>query len=291
MSLVIVDPGVLCLVQDGGRTGFEHLGVPRGGVLDRRAAGLANRLVGNRSGDAVLELTVSGGSFRCERALTFATAGSAAQVWVNGRHAAFGQAVWAPPGALVTIGRAIGGLRTYVAFRGGIEGPMVLGSQSTDTLAWIGPGPVREGQRLDVGPPAAEPPGVDAVPPRGWDGVLRIEPGPRWDWLSEEAQAELVTQTFRVAPDSDRIAMRLTGPPLERSRTGELPSEGIPDGGIQVPPSGQPLVFLADHPVTGGYPVVAVVMPDDLDWCAQLPPGTDVRFARSRSSWARSAGR
>ncbi|MEI2810060.1 MAG: biotin-dependent carboxyltransferase family protein [Nocardioides sp.] len=282
MSLLVIEPGLLMLVQDLGRTGSAHLGVPRGGALDAAAAALANRLVGNHVEAAVVELTVTGARFTAECAVTLATAGSRAEIRVDGRHRGFGQAVWVPAGASIDVGPAQDGLRTYLAARGGFAISEVLGSRSTDTLGWIGPGPVRTGDRLPIGCASGEVPAVEAPAPRRWHGVLRVWPGPRWDWLTASAQKALMTAEFEVAPDSDRVAMRLLGAPLERAVTGELPSEGIPDGGIQVPPSGQPLIFLADHPVTGGYPVVAVVDPHDLDWCAQLRPGTVLRFARAR---------
>lgn len=284
----MVDPGLLSLVQDAGRVGWSHLGVPRGGALDARAAALANRLVGNADDAAVVELTVTGGSFRCESDLTLAVTGAQAEVWVNDRHRGFAESFWVPGGGEVRVGPAREGLRSYLAVRGGIASPVVLGSRSTDTLAWVGPGPLRPGERLPVGTPSGAVPAVEAVPRTPWPGVLRIYPGPRWDWLTARAQRHLLEGEFRVEAASDRIALRLAGPRLERRLSGELPSEGIPDGAIQVPASGQPLIFLADHPVTGGYPVVAVVAPEDLDWCAQLVPGVGLRFSRVPAGWART---
>ena len=176
---------------------------------------------------------------------------------------------------IVTVGPALVGVRSYVAFAGGIDVEPVLGSRSTDTLAWVGPPRLAAGQVLALGLPGQwpEPPAAVVVRPRG--AVLRLRPGPRADWLLADAWAALDGRTYAVAPDSDRIGLRLVGPRVER-RPGELPSEGMVLGAVQLPPSGQPVVFLADHPPTGGYPVVAVVEDDDLDLCAQLRPGDPV---------------
>jgi biotin-dependent carboxylase-like uncharacterized protein len=182
-----------------------------------------------------------------------------------------------PAGALLTVGPAVTGVRSYVAFAGGIAVAPVLGSRSTDTLAWVGPPRLAAGDLLVLGPSGRlpEPPPAVVVRPR--EPVLRVRRGPRADWLDRTGWSRLDGSTYAVGPDSDRIGLRLAGPRLER-RGGELASEGIVLGAVQLPPSGQPVVFLADHPTTGGYPVVAVVEDDDLDLCAQLRPGDEVRL-------------
>ncbi|WP_210652168.1 biotin-dependent carboxyltransferase family protein [Nocardioides sp. SYSU D00065] len=275
VTLEVLDPGPLATLQDRGRRGWAHLGVPRAGALDRAAAGLARRLVGGTEDDAVVETTMSGIVLRTRRAVTLAVTGAPCEVRLGRRPVAHAAAVTVPAGVVVTVGPAITGVRSYVAVAGGIEVPPVLGSRSTDTLAWVGPPRLAPGTELATGVPGAvpEPPAAVVVRPRA--PVLRLHRGPRADWLEDGAWGALDGAAYAVAPDSDRIGLRLDGPPIRR-RDGELPSEGVVLGAVQVPPSGQPVVFLADHPTTGGYPVVAVVADDDLDVCAQLRPGEEV---------------
>ena len=271
----VVDPGPLSTLQDRGRRGWAHLGVPRAGALDGSAAALARRLVGGRPNDAVVETTVGGVVLRPHRAVTLAVTGATCAVQVGGRAVAHGAPVTVPAGARVTVGAAETGVRSYVAFAGGVDVAPVLGSRSTDTLAWVGPPRLAAGDLLPLGAagPLPEPPAAIVVRPR--DPVLRLRRGPRADWLDRAGWSRLDGTSYAVAADSDRVGLRLDGPRVAR-RGGELPSEGIVLGAVQVPPSGQPVVFLADHPTTGGYPVVAVVEEDDLDVCAQLRPGDEV---------------
>src|SRR5262249_2638317 len=148
---------------------------------------------------------------------------------------------------------------------GGIAVPPVLGSRATDMLSGLGPAPLSTGDGLPVGLPSASPSTVDSAP--GWPpgtGPLRLYPGPRVDWFTAAALDVLAGNAYRVSTDSNRIGVRLTGPVLRRRRSGELPSEGLVTGAVQVTASGQPVVFLADHPTTGGYPVIGVVDPRDL---------------------------
>ena len=281
MSIVVLDPGALCTIQDRGRAGWAHLGVARAGALDAPAAALANRLVGNGPDAAVLETTMTGLRFRTSAPLWLAVTGAACPVRVSGRPAAHGAAVYAPAGAEVVVGPATTGVRSYVALAGGVDVPEVLGSRSTDTLAWVGPPRVEEGTELPIGPAPARPRDHDTPRPAA-GGPLRLRPGPREDWFADGAVDQLCRTTYEVAADSNRVGLRLSGPPLERRRDDELASEGMVLGAVQVPPDGQPVVLLADHPVTGGYPVIGVVHPDDLPRCGQLRPGESVRFTRDR---------
>jgi biotin-dependent carboxylase-like uncharacterized protein len=275
-ALTVVDPGPLTTVQDAGRPGLAHLGVPRSGWLDPEAARVANRLVGNKRGFAVLETTVGGVELRAEEALTLAVTGAEAEVRVDGVAVAFGEAVSVAAGAGLRVGPARRGVRSYVAVSGGIEVPPVLGSRAADRLSGLGPAPLTAGDVLPVGP-SRPPRPVDAQRPPVADGILRLVTGPRADWVSGGVR-RLAAQRWTVAADSDRVALRLSGDPLDHSRNGELPSEGLVLGAVQVPRDGQPLVFLADHPTTGGYPVVGVVDSEDLWQCAQLRPGDSVGF-------------
>lgn len=276
----IVKPGLLTTVQDMGRPGYAHLGVPRSGALDRPALRRANRLVGNAAGAAGLETTLTGCTLRTTYPVLLAVTGAPAEILVDGATLPFGVPLTLPAGMTVRIGPAQAGVRSYVAFAGGIWLPPVLGSLSTDTLSGLGPAPLRAGDTLPLGPAtatAAAP--VDPVAQAAWQDIkLRVRVGPRDDWFTRSALDELFGSAYTLSPKSNRVGARLTGAPLARSRPGELPSEGLVLGAVQVPADGQPLVFLADHPTTGGYPVVAVVEVDDIPLVAQARPGATVRF-------------
>lgn len=277
MTLYVEEVAGLVTVQDRGRVGLAHLGVPRAGALDPPAAALANRLVGNDEGAAVLEVTMGGLAVRTSTPLWFAVTGARCAVSVDGRAEAHGEAVWVPRDGVLRIGPAESGVRAYLAASGGIAVDPVLGSRSTDTLAWVGPPRVVAGAELPVGPPQESPAALD-TPRHPRPGLLRVDPGPRADWFADDALQRLCVTPYTVTPESNRIGLRLDGPPLERVRDDELPSEGMVLGAVQIPPDGRPVVFLADHPTTGGYPVLAVVRADDLWRCAQLRPGERIGF-------------
>jgi len=276
-TLFVERSGGLVTVQDRGRVGLAHLGVPRAGALDGPAAALANRLVGNDEDAALLEAVMGDVVVRVTEAVWVAVTGARCAVAIDGRAVAHGEAVRVPRDGVMAIGPAESGVRVYVAVGGGIAVAPVLGSRSTDTLAWVGPPAVVTGSELPVGPSAGRPAAYDAPrPPR--PGPLRIDPGPRADWFETDALRQLCAAAYTVTPASNRIGLRLDGPALSRLREGELASEGMVLGAVQVPPDGLPVVFLADHPTTGGYPVLAVVRREDLWRCAQLRPGDDLRF-------------
>lgn len=272
--------GPQCLVQDRGRRGLAHLGVPRAGALDPRAADLANRLVGNTPDAAVLEVLLGGLSLTSSVDVWVAVSGARAPLSVGGRAAAHAAAVRLPAGALLELQPPAQGLRSWLAVSGGIDVAPVLGSRSTDTLAGLGPAPLTDGAELPLGPVRGTPSGLDT--PR-WPapGPLRVDPGPRSSWCGPDAVADLCAAAYVVRGDSNRVGLRLDGRALRRDLgpdRGELPSEGVVLGSVQVPPDGLPVLFLADHPTTGGYPVVAVVRGEDLWQCAQLRPGEQLRF-------------
>ncbi|WDZ87961.1 biotin-dependent carboxyltransferase family protein [Micromonospora cathayae] len=270
--------GALTTVQDQGRPGLAHLGVPRSGALDPAALRLANRLVGNPESAAGLEITLTGCELRFHRAATVAVTGAEADVRVGDRAADPGRPLSLPASAVLRIGPARQGLRSYLAVSGGIAVEPVLGSRATDTLAGLGPAPVRDGDRLPIGPAVGPPPPVDFTVPTACPAELRLtlRLGPRHDWFTPTALHRLLQTPYAVSPLTDRIGARLVGAPLPRAMAGELPSEGLVLGAVQVPADGQPLIFLADHPTTGGYPVIGVV--DDVTPLAQARPGTTVRF-------------
>jgi biotin-dependent carboxylase-like uncharacterized protein len=267
----VVRAGPLTTVQDQGRFGYAHLGVPRSGALDQPAAALANALVGNAASAAVLETTLMGCALRFAAPARVAVTGATAVVRLDG--AVTTGVVEAPAGSVLDVGRATAGLRSYLAVAGGIGAEPVLGSRSTDTLSGLGPPRLADGMTLPI---AAELDGSwSAEPPvkRG-EITLGVCLGPRDDWFAEPA--ELFAGAYTVSPVSNRVGARLAGRTLTRAKAGELPSEGVVLGAIQVPADGQPLIFLADHPTTGGYPVIGVV--DDVTPLAQARPGATVRF-------------
>jgi biotin-dependent carboxylase-like uncharacterized protein len=247
--------------------------VPHSGAADQVSLRLANRLAGNPEDAAGLELTFGGAALRFESAAWIAVTGAALPAGRAGMNAP----CHIPAGAVVEFGTPSAGVRTYVAVRGGIDVPPVLGSRSADLLSGLGPAPLSAGDRLPVGLPTGTI-SVDVAPgfePEA-EPVLRITPGPRDDWF--EALTPLVGGVYEVTTKSNRVGVRLDGPALTRRREGELASEGMVTGALQVPPNGLPIVFLADHPTTGGYPVAAVLASADIPRAAQLRPGQRVRF-------------
>ncbi|MFE5029067.1 biotin-dependent carboxyltransferase family protein [Streptomyces sp. NPDC056656] len=279
-AMSVVRAGALTTVQDEGRPGHAHLGVPHSGALDLPAARLANRLVGNPRGAAVLETTLDGCAVRPRCDVTVAVVGAPCAVTVDGRPVAWGAPVQVPAGALLDLGPARSGVRSYAAFAGGVAVEPVLGSRSADLLSGLGPAPLADGRVLPLGTVPSTHARVDVAPQPGppRELVLRISLGPRADWFTAASLRTLTTRAYRVSSASNRIGLRTEGPPLLRASEGELPSEGMVMGAVQVPPDGRPVVFLADHPTTGGYPVVAVVRQADLPAAAQATPGTPVRF-------------
>ncbi|MFD9287318.1 biotin-dependent carboxyltransferase family protein [Streptomyces sp. NPDC060030] len=283
-GIEVVRAGALTTVQDDGRTGWAHLGVPRAGALDGPARRLANRLVGNAPDAAVLETTLTGCAVRVTgaRPVWAVVGGASCRVTVDGRPVAWGAPVRVPVGAVLDAGPAAHGVRGYLAFAGGLVPEPVLGSRSADLLSGLGPPVLREGDVLPLGRPGDAP----CAGPVPWPGapaelVLPVHMGPRDDWFTDEALRTLTTAAYRVSERSNRIGLRTEGPALRRARDGELPSEGVVLGAVQVPPDGLPVVFLNDHPTTGGYPVVGVVAESALAGAAQAAPGTPVRFVRA----------
>ncbi len=266
----VVRPGLLTTVQDLGRPGLAHLGVPPSGAADVAAFALGNRLVGNPPGAAALEATLDGPVLRFDGPAAVAVTGATTS---PARELAAGD--------VLEVGRCVNGARAYVCVRGGIDVEPTLGSRSTDLLTGLGPTPLRAGDVLEVGPPPAEPTCPGTVPGHVLPGepVLRVCLGPRDDWFTSAAIRALCSEPWRVSASANRVGIRLEGPKLERSHGGELLSEGLVTGALQVPPSGQPILLLQDHPTTGGYPVIAVVCADDLWLAGQLGPSRRVRFA------------
>ncbi|UNK70567.1 urea amidolyase family protein [Microbacterium sp. H1-D42] len=286
-AVEVVQPALQLLVQDLGRPRRAALGVSASGAADRTALRDANRAVGNRAGEAALE-SLGAVTLRFHGdgvAVVTGAVGELAMVDTAGeeRLIAHGIPFATYDGDVLSLGAAARGLRYVIGVRGGIRVPEALGSRSSDTLGGLGPAPLASGDVVPIGSDA-----IDAVDPYPWPRALpasgeRIELditlGPRDDWFTPAALHVLETQQWLVTQRADRVGIRLHGAaPLERAIAGELPSEGAVTGAIQVPPDGQPVLFLPDHPVTGGYPIIGALTDRCLDLAGQLPPGALVRF-------------
>lgn len=278
--------GLLAALEDRGRSGLAHLGVGRSGAADRTAYDLANRLVGNHAGVACIEATLGLLEVVVDEPVLMSVTGAEVEVRCGPRVHAVNTSFWVPAGTTLSLGPPHTGLRSYLAVRGGLAGTRILGSVSWDTMAQLGHPPLQPGDRVDVGHDLDPAPATDLAPVR----AIGTEPlelplilGPRDDWFTAEAISRLADSDFTVTADTDRIGARLQGPHLPRARTGELASEGVVLGALQVPTRGRPTIFLADHPVTGGYPVIGVVPRPWLDTVAQAAPGRVIRFHPRRA--------
>ncbi|WP_205875999.1 5-oxoprolinase/urea amidolyase family protein [Mycobacterium camsae] len=284
-TLEILRTGPLAIVQDLGRTGLAHLGVGPSGAADRRSHTLANRLVANPDDRATVEVTFGGLTARVRGGdLDIAITGADTDPTVNGIMFGTNSIHHVRDGQVISLGTPRAGLRTYLAVRGGICVTPVLGSRSYDVMSAIGPLPLQAGDVLPVGDHTDDYPELDQAPVAAitTEAVeLLAIPGPRDDWFVDP---DILVHTDWVASDrSDRVGMRLVGRPLRHlDPDRQLPSEGATRGAIQVPPNGLPVILGPDHPVTGGYPVIGVVIDEDIDKAAQVRPGQHVRL-----HWAR----
>jgi biotin-dependent carboxylase-like uncharacterized protein len=289
----VVLPGAVAVLEVLGRPGRSALGLSRSGAMDHAALRRANRLVGNASDAPALEVAGGGLRVRVRGALVLAVAGAPAPVTVtapDGRDRSVPAEVpfAVDDGEEVALGAPQRGAYSYLAVRGSFAVQAVLGSASGDVLAGVGPAPLRPGDVLGVatGPagrvvaavqvPDVRPPSLAAA---GEVTTLDLLLGPRADWFTAAALERLCAQEWEVTAQSNRVGLRLRGEqPLERAVDGELASEATVAGALQVPPSGQPVLFMADHPVTGGYPVIGCVAARCLDAAAQVPVGGRLRF-------------
>lgn len=283
MTIEVLRPGQLTTVQDLGRPGHQHEGVPESGAMDRHAARLANMLVGNDDGDALLEVTLTGPTLRFARAGTIALGGADFGATLDGECVAPWRAFPVAAGSTLTLGAARDGCRAWLAVSGGIDVPIVLGSRSTCLVAAFGGfegRALRAGDALPLGPPPlASPRRALAASLRPVHGsTLRLVAGVQLDGLEEESRAALFGARFGVSARSDRMGYRLEGPALHMRAHVELLSAAVPMGTVQLPPGGAPIVLMADHQTTGGYPIVGHVAAVDLGVVAQLRPGDTVAF-------------
>ncbi|GAA2221643.1 biotin-dependent carboxyltransferase family protein [Herbiconiux moechotypicola] len=310
-TLRVLDPGPLALLEDGGRPGFAHVGVTASGAADRGAWRAANRLVGNPPGEAAIEALGGGLTVSVSTWALVAVTGAPGAVTVVGPEARrgasgsrsrvvhpVGRSFVAAPGEVIALDTPSRGLRRYLAVRGGLDVPPTLGSRSTDVLSGLGPAPLAAGAKLSIGDAVEAWPAADFVRPFADDPqargavVLEVTPGPRADWFGAAGWRLLLGGEWEVQPDSNRVGVRIRsldgGLARAEGSERELPSEGMVAGSVQVPPDGHPVLFFRDHPVTGGYPVIAVLTASALDRVAQLRPGDRVRFADQPKSMAAS---
>ncbi|MFF1634518.1 biotin-dependent carboxyltransferase family protein [Leifsonia sp. NPDC058248] len=297
MSVRILDPGPLAVIEDLGRPGLADIGVSPSGALDRGALRLGNRLLGNDEGCAGIEILLGGFAARFEAPAWFAVTGALGVLELDGRPVDPHDAVSAEAGTTLRIGLPVSGVRSYLTVRGGVDVPRSLGSRSADVLSALGPGRLQAGDVVPVGEhPAVPVPLLDFVPVAPLpEGVVEVRAhrGPRADWFLPSAIEAFYGREWELSAEGNRVGARLDpvrvpahragaeprpSPALERAILSELPSEAMITGAVQVSPDGRPTVLLADHPVTGGYPVIAVVTDASLDLFAQLRPGQRVAF-------------
>ena len=297
VGFVVDQPGVFSTVQDAGRPGAAHFGVPAAGPADPLTHELANRLVGNEATAAAIEVTARGPVLEWRTPGFVAVVGDAV-VTLDGHEVATGRVIPVTAGQRLDVGRVRSGLRATVAVAGGVVVPAVLGSRATDTLSWVGPGPLAAGDEVGIGPapgamgdhlgagaPTSSP---DTAGPR----VLRVLAGPHPEWFPSDALAVLEGMRFVVEGASDRVGTRLR--PAAGGRgvarlPGELDSQAMVTGAVQVPPSGEAVILGPDHAVIGGYPVLAVVIGADLGVLGQCRPGDEVQLRAVSATEARAA--
>jgi biotin-dependent carboxylase-like uncharacterized protein len=273
-EIEVLAAGPLTTVQDRGRPGWAHIGVPPSGAVDPLALERGNGLVGNDPGAAALEATMVGPRLRFHAPTLVALTGAVSRGPFE-----------VGAGEVLEVGPCRDGVRVYVSVRGGIDVEPVLGSRSTNLMSGLGPLPLADGSVIPVGAePSGSPQRVEPAAPRVDEPLLRVLLGPRDDWFDPSALEALAAGPWQVGLSSNRIGVRLEGPTLERARNDELLSEGLVTGAIQVPPSGQPILLLNDHPTTGGYPVIGVVHANDLRLAGQLRPGQSLRFEVNHGS-------
>ncbi len=295
--LKIIEAGILTTIQDAGRWGYQSFGVPVSGAMDWFAFTMANRLTRNDANAAALEIH-SPVNFQSDDAIVLALTGAEARLEIDSRVMPTWTSVFVRAGSLIEIKPARAGGWNYLAIHGGIDVPRVLGSRSTYARAGLGrdlhPGdvlPLGKKSRGDLIAVAGNlaPDHVRALANR--NEPIRVIPGPHVDWLVDHAINTLTIGDYTLTDGADRMGYRLAGAPLTRARESELISCGVPLGAIQIPADGQPIVLMADHQTTGGYPIIATVIRADLPMVAQRAPGERVRFQIASVEQAQSAWR
>lgn len=283
-ALHILKPGLLTTVQDLGRYGHQASGVPVAGPMDTFSHRLANQLAGNTIEAATLEITLIGPDMIVEADTTMAISGAQFEVTCDDRPIGLGASFAVTRGQRLKFGRIVQGARAYLAVAGGIETPPVLGSRATHLVSHMGGfngRALQSGDRVPIGDsPRPRPQRKSAgltLPSKG-RALLRVMPGPQADWFQSDALRAIASVSFRISPQSNRMGYRLQGPPLVRAREGELISEPLGIGAIQVPAAGEPILLMADRQTAGGYPKIGYVIAADLPIAGQLAPGDFIEF-------------
>jgi antagonist of KipI len=287
-NITVERAGPLTTVQDLGRPGHQHEGVPVGGAMDDVALRLANLLAGNAPGAAALEVTLAAPALRFARETRIALAGAEMDWTIDGRAVGNWRSATVPAGGVLAGAAARSGCRAYLAVAGGIEVAPVLGSRATLVAAGLGGAggrALRAGDVLETGEDAhgARARNARTIAPSArpaYGSVVRLVAGPRLDALTPDARARLLGEPLRVSAQSDRMGVRLEvdGEPLAIRVPGELVTAGVTMGTVQLPPGGAPIILMADRQTTGGYPRLGEVATVDLPLVAQLKPGDRVRF-------------
>ncbi len=280
-ALEVLDPGLLTTVQDLGRFGWRSQGVAWSGALDPGSLAGANVALGNAAGAAGLEITLQGPHLRFLRALRFALCGADLSAVLERNDLGawpvpLGVAVQARPGNVLRFGEPARGCRAYLALAGGLSAPLVLGSRSSDVKAGLGLPPLRGGELLGLGGGETAGGGMvlPAPPaPTGSEAEVRVILGPQQDHFAPADVAAFLATGWSLGHDSDRFGARLDGPRLRPLGPGEIASDGLVPGCVQVPPDGRPIVALGEGPTTGGYPKIATVVAADVPRLAQVVPG------------------
>ena len=287
MSITVLSPGLLTTVQDMGRVGYQQFGVSVSGVMDPRSAALANILAGNGPGEAVLECTMMGPKLRFDRACVIAITGGDLGPTLDGQPVPGYRALAVRAGQVLGFTAPKTGCRAFIAFSGGLDIPLVMGSRSTDLKARLGG---LQGRKLEKGDAIGFRAPVEALP-RMEDRALRPEfapqpvytlrvvLGPQDDAFTQDGLRTFLTGAYTVTPEFDRMGCRLSGPAIQHRQTADIISDGIAFGAVQVPSSGAPIIMLADRQTTGGYTKIANVITADFRILAQLKAGDKVRFA------------
>lgn len=297
MSIIVINPGPLTTVQDLGRFGYQASGIPCSGVMDQASYHLANKLVGNTEGEAVLEFTMYGGTYRFDSDTLIAATGADMNPHLNGTAIPMNQAVPVKKGSVFSLNTASTGCRTYLAVAGGIDVPPVLGSRSTNMKCRMGG---YQGRALQAGDalPIQEYGGSNtlsehnllqksgisktALPPSVYPDhiTVRVIEGPQEDYFTEKGKHTFFSSTYIVSSDSDRMGCRLEGPSIESYHGTDIISDGIVFGSIQVTSAGLPIILLADRQTTGGYAKIGTVCSADLPRLAQARPGNTIHFEK-----------
>lgn len=288
MSVKIVLPGAVMTVQDGGRYGYQETGIQVSGAMDQASFKKANYLVGNDETEAVLEVTLFGGMLEFTEDTIVAVTGADMGPMVDEEPVEMNCPLLIKKGQILALGMTRQGCRTYLAFAGGIDVPLVMGSRSTNlkcAFGGYGGRALKAGDVLKLGKPKLS---FDQVKKRRTKGIetskiieVHAVPGPQQEYFTEAGEKAFYNGTYTIADQSDRMGYRLEGPRAESKNGTDIISDAIPLGAVQIPPSGQPIVLLADRQTTGGYAKIAVVCSFDIPKLAQGRPGDKVRFLKT----------